>query len=76
MVSISNDFWHKTTIDNFDPYNILLAIATNIAVLLLCSRVTFLFVCGCVVAVVGWVTRLAQYHDVYQPSSTGPTLIH
>ncbi len=54
MVSISNDFWHKTTIDNFDPYNVLLAIATNIPVLLLCSRVTFLFVCGCVVAVVGW----------------------
>ncbi len=26
--------------DNFDPYNVLLSIATNIPVLLLCSRVT------------------------------------
>ncbi len=25
-----NDFWHKINIDNFDPYNVLLAIATNI----------------------------------------------
>ncbi len=25
-----NDFWHKRKIDNFDPYNVLLAIATNI----------------------------------------------
>ncbi len=24
------DFWHKRTIDNFDPYNVFLAIATNI----------------------------------------------
>ncbi len=25
-----NDFWHKRKIDNFDPYNAFLAIATNI----------------------------------------------
>ncbi len=25
-----NDFWHKREIDNFDPYNVFLAIATNI----------------------------------------------
>ncbi len=25
-----NDFWHKRKINNFDPYNVLLAIATNI----------------------------------------------
>ncbi len=25
-----NDFWHKRKIDNFDPYNVFLAIATNI----------------------------------------------
>ncbi len=25
-----NDFWHKIKIDNFDPYNVFLAIATNI----------------------------------------------
>ncbi len=26
----SNDFWHKRKINNFDPYNVFLAIATNI----------------------------------------------
>ncbi len=35
MILISNDFWHKIKIDNFGPYNVLLAIATNIAVLLM-----------------------------------------
>ncbi len=25
-----NDFWHKRKIDNFVPYNVFLAIATNI----------------------------------------------
>ncbi len=24
------DFWHKRKIDNFDPYNVFLAIAANI----------------------------------------------
>ncbi len=41
MILISNDFWHTIKINNFDPYNVLLAIATNIPVLLmtsLCSR--------------------------------------
>ncbi len=28
-------FWHKIKIDNFDPYNVLLAIATNILMLLM-----------------------------------------
>ncbi len=27
---MSNDFWHKRKIYNFDPYNVLLSIATNI----------------------------------------------
>ncbi len=36
---ISNDFWHKRKIDNFDPYYVLLAIATNIPVLLMTSFV-------------------------------------
>ncbi len=27
---ISYDFWHKININNFDPYNVFLAIATNI----------------------------------------------
>ncbi len=31
---IFDDFWHKRKMDNFDPYNVLLAIATNIPVLL------------------------------------------
>ncbi len=26
----ANDFWHKRKMYNFDPYNVLLAIATNI----------------------------------------------
>ncbi len=29
--SLLNDFWHKRKINNFDPYNVLLAIATNSA---------------------------------------------
>ncbi len=32
---ISYDFWHKSKIDHFDLYNVLLAIATNIPVLLM-----------------------------------------
>ncbi len=35
MILISNDFWHKIKMYNFDPYNVLLAIATNIPVLLM-----------------------------------------
>ncbi len=30
-----NDFWHKIKMYNFDPYNALLAIATNIPALLM-----------------------------------------
>ncbi len=30
-----NDFWHKRKIDHFDPYSVLLAIATNITVRLM-----------------------------------------
>ncbi len=33
MILISNDFWHKIKMYNFDPYNVLLSIATNIPVL-------------------------------------------
>ncbi len=38
MILISNDVWHKMKMYNFDPYNVLLAIATNIAVLLMTER--------------------------------------
>ncbi len=36
----ANDFWHKRKMYNFDPYNVLLAIITNIPRLrlVLCSR--------------------------------------
>ncbi len=34
-----NDFWHKREMDNFDPYNVLLSIATNIPVLLMTAFV-------------------------------------
>ncbi len=37
---ISNDFWHKSKMYHFDPYNVLLAIATNIPVLLMTACVT------------------------------------
>ncbi len=39
MILISNDFWHKIKIYNFVPYNVLLAIATNIPVLLITASV-------------------------------------
>ncbi len=39
MILISNDFWHKIQMYNFEPYNVLLAIATNIAVLLMTASV-------------------------------------
>ncbi len=32
-------FWHKRKMDNFDPYNVLLSIATNIPVLLMTAFV-------------------------------------
>ncbi len=39
MILISNDFWHKRQIYNFDAYNVLLAISTNIPVLLMTAFV-------------------------------------
>ncbi len=39
MILISNDFCHKRRMYNFDPYNVLLSIATNIAVLLMTASV-------------------------------------
>ncbi len=39
MILISNDFWHIIKMYNFDPYNVLLTIATNIAVLLMTAFV-------------------------------------
>ncbi len=40
MILISNDFWHKMKIYNFNPYNGLngLAIAKNIPVLLIIAN--------------------------------------
>ncbi len=35
MILISNDFWHNIKFYNFEPYNVLLVISTNIAVLLM-----------------------------------------
>ncbi len=35
MILISNDFLHKRKINNFEPYDVLLSIATNIPVLIL-----------------------------------------
>ncbi len=37
MILISNDFCHNRNMYNFDPYNVMLVFATNIAVLLLTS---------------------------------------
>ncbi len=39
MILISNDFWHIIKMYNFAPYNVLLAIVTNIAVLLMTASV-------------------------------------
>ncbi len=39
MIVISNDFCHKRKMYNFDPYNVLLAISTNIPVLLMTASV-------------------------------------
>jgi len=39
MIVISNDFWHEIKIYNFDSYNVLLSIATNIPVLLMTASV-------------------------------------
>ncbi len=39
MILISNDFCHTIKMYNFDPYNVLLAIATNISVLLMTASV-------------------------------------
>ncbi len=39
MILISNDFWRKTKMYNFDSYNVLLSIATNIPVLLMTAFV-------------------------------------
>ncbi len=35
MGQYPNDFWHNWKMYNFEPYNVLLAIATNIPVLLM-----------------------------------------
>ncbi len=39
MILISNDFWRKRKMYNFDPYNVLLSIATNTPVLLMTASV-------------------------------------
>ncbi len=39
MILISNDFWHKIKINNFEPYSVLLSISTNIPVLLMTAFV-------------------------------------
>ncbi len=36
---MTHDFWHKIKMYNFEPYNVLLAVATNIAVLLMTTSV-------------------------------------
>ncbi len=42
MILISNDFWHEIKMYNFEPYNVLLSISTNIPVLLMTvSRVSY-----------------------------------
>ncbi len=38
-LNILIDFWHKRKMDNFDSYNVLLSIATNIPVLLMTAFV-------------------------------------
>ncbi len=40
MILISNDFWLIIKMYNFESYNVLLSIATNIAVLLMTDSVS------------------------------------
>ncbi len=42
-----NDFWRKTKMYNFEPYNVLLSIATNIPVLLMTAFVLQAHYMGC-----------------------------
>ncbi len=39
MILISNDFWHKIKMYSFEPYNVLLVIATNKHMLLMTAFV-------------------------------------
>ncbi len=39
-------FWHKRNIDNFNPYNVFLAIATNVPVLLMTGFVLQGHICN------------------------------
>ena len=43
-----NDFWHKRKIDNFDPYNVLLAFARNIPARLMTGFVIQGHICFCI----------------------------
>ncbi len=45
MIITPNDFWHKRKIDHFDLYNVLLAITTNISVLLMTAFVVQGHIC-------------------------------
>ncbi len=45
ICSCPNDFWHKRKINHFDPYNVFLAIATNIPVLLMTGFVVQGHIC-------------------------------
>ncbi len=47
-------FWHKRNIYNLDPYNVLLAIATNIPVLLMTGFVVQGHICHCII--LGYIT--------------------
>ncbi len=40
MILITNDFWLIIKMYNFDPYNVVLSIATNIPVLLMIDYVS------------------------------------
>ncbi len=72
---IPNDFWHKRKIDHFDPYNVLLAIATNILMtgfvvqghisVILLNLVCYLsYLCNCpwnLLAIYEWKLFLRQF---------------
>ncbi len=65
MILISNDFWHKRKMYNFDPYNVLLAIATNIPVLLMTAFVLQGHILHCFLL---WL--ITDIIDSYRRSST------
>ncbi len=58
MNLISNDFRHNIKMYNFHPYNVLLAIATNIPVLLISASVLQGHICDVYSILIEYISQL------------------